>query len=169
RKGSRFSSGPHCDDRVGQPALRSRRRERIARRQKDSKGGRSRAGRSAKRKTAQWARLCVCGRPCRQRAHAPPLCNGWSKETNRRTAVVETGTWQKTQGVMITAARRRAISAPPIAETEIARPQAAEVDSRTRALLRGAIVVTLLRLAWPNVLVMLAQASTGLIETWWVS
>ena len=27
----------------------------------------------------------------------------------------------------------------------------------------------MLRLAWPNVLVMLAQASTGLIETWWVS
>ena len=45
----------------------------------------------------------------------------------------------------------------------------AEVDSRTRELLRGAIVPTLLRLAWPNILVMLAQASTGLIETWWVS
>ena len=27
----------------------------------------------------------------------------------------------------------------------------------------------LLRLAWPNIAVMLAQASTGLIETWWVS
>jgi Na+-driven multidrug efflux pump len=30
-------------------------------------------------------------------------------------------------------------------------------------------VATLLRLTWPNVLVMLAQTSTGLIETWWVS
>ncbi|HEY4251287.1 MAG TPA: MATE family efflux transporter [Roseomonas sp.] len=28
---------------------------------------------------------------------------------------------------------------------------------------------TLLRLGWPNTLVMLAQASVGLIETWWVS
>ena len=37
------------------------------------------------------------------------------------------------------------------------------------ALLQGPIVPTLLRLAWPNVLVMLAQASTGLIETWFVS
>ncbi|HEV3140669.1 MAG TPA: MATE family efflux transporter, partial [Vicinamibacterales bacterium] len=27
----------------------------------------------------------------------------------------------------------------------------------------------LLRMAWPNVVVMLAQASTGLIETFWVS
>src|SRR3954451_18405255 len=40
---------------------------------------------------------------------------------------------------------------------------------RTQALLHGPIVPTLLRLAWPNVLVMLAQASTGLIETWFVS
>ena len=40
---------------------------------------------------------------------------------------------------------------------------------RTQQLLHGAIVPTLLRLAWPNVLVMLAQASTGLIETWFVA
>jgi len=43
------------------------------------------------------------------------------------------------------------------------------MSPRTRMLLEGAIVPTLLRMAWPNVLVMLAQASTGLIETWWVS
>jgi Na+-driven multidrug efflux pump len=40
---------------------------------------------------------------------------------------------------------------------------------RTRLLLQGPIVSTLLRLAAPNVLVMLAQASTGLIETYFVS
>jgi len=43
------------------------------------------------------------------------------------------------------------------------------MNPRTMALLHGAIVPTLLRLAWPNMLVMLAQASTGLIETWFVS
>src|SRR5437764_8057958 len=43
------------------------------------------------------------------------------------------------------------------------------LDPRTRVLLEAPIVRTLLRLAWPNVLVMTAQASTGLIETWWVS
>jgi Na+-driven multidrug efflux pump len=43
------------------------------------------------------------------------------------------------------------------------------LNPRTRLLLEGRIVPTLLRLAWPNILVMLAQASTGLIETWWVS
>ena len=42
-------------------------------------------------------------------------------------------------------------------------------SARTLMLLQGRIVPTILRLAWPNVLVMLAQASTGLIETWWVS
>ena len=43
------------------------------------------------------------------------------------------------------------------------------MDPRTRRLLEGAIVPTLLAMAWPNILVMTAQASTGLIETWWVS
>jgi putative MATE family efflux protein len=42
-------------------------------------------------------------------------------------------------------------------------------NARTRLLLEGRIFPTLLRLAWPNVLVMGAQACTGLIETWWVS
>src|SRR5712671_4734758 len=43
------------------------------------------------------------------------------------------------------------------------------LDPRTRVLLDAPIARTLLRLAWPNIVVMLAQASTGLIETWWVS
>ena len=40
---------------------------------------------------------------------------------------------------------------------------------RTRLLLHGPIVPTLLRLASPNVLVMVAQSSTGLIETYFVA
>src|ERR1700693_684112 len=43
------------------------------------------------------------------------------------------------------------------------------LDPRTRLLLEAPIARTLVRLAWPNILVMLAQASTGLIETWFVS
>ncbi len=57
------------------------------------------------------------------------------------------------------------VAALPSADTPASPPQSA----RTRLLLQGPIVPTLLRLAWPNILVMLAQASTGLIETWWVS
>jgi putative MATE family efflux protein len=55
-------------------------------------------------------------------------------------------------------------SSAPAIET-----RASALNPRTHLLLHGAIVPTLLRLAWPNILVMLAQASTGLIETWWVS
>ena len=42
-------------------------------------------------------------------------------------------------------------------------------DTRTRILLEGPIVGTLLRLATPNVLVMFVQASVGLIETYFVA
>src|ERR1700761_6792437 len=46
---------------------------------------------------------------------------------------------------------------------------AAPRAARTALLLDGPILKTLLSLAWPNMLVMVAQASTGLIETYWVS
>src|SRR5215469_8925659 len=55
-----------------------------------------------------------------------------------------------------------------VAATAAASPGVAH-SPRTQMLLHGAIVPTLLRMAWPNVLVMLAQASTGLIETWFVA
>ncbi len=42
-------------------------------------------------------------------------------------------------------------------------------NPRTRLLLQVSIVPIMLSMAWPYVLVMLAQASTGLIETWFVS
>ena len=48
-------------------------------------------------------------------------------------------------------------------------PPAPTIDARTRELLDAAIVPLLLRLAWPNILVMLAQSSTGLIEMWFVA
>src|SRR5271166_2928171 len=58
---------------------------------------------------------------------------------------------------------------PPLRPAASEAPQAIDMSPRTLLLLNGPVVPTLLRLAWPNVLVMLAQASTGLIETWWVS
>jgi putative MATE family efflux protein len=51
----------------------------------------------------------------------------------------------------------------------VAAPDKVAHNPRTHQLLYGPILVTLLSLAWPNVLVMLAQASTGLIETWFIS
>ena len=51
---------------------------------------------------------------------------------------------------------------------EAASRPAPDLDPRTRALLQAPIVPLLLRMAWPNVVVMLAQAGSGLIETFWV-
>ena len=59
--------------------------------------------------------------------------------------------------------------ADPAGRAPTAPPAAEAMNPRTRRLLYGAIVPTLLLLAWPNILVMTAQSSTGLIETWWVS
>src|SRR5580692_9331743 len=44
----------------------------------------------------------------------------------------------------------------------------AKYDPRTRALIEGPIAATLIRLAAPNMLVMLAQTSVGLVETYFV-
>ena len=47
-------------------------------------------------------------------------------------------------------------------------PEQQRYDPRTRALIEGPIAATLIRLAAPNVLVMLAQTSVGLVETYFV-
>src|ERR1700736_2120014 len=47
-------------------------------------------------------------------------------------------------------------------------PPVPPMDARTRGLLEAPVVPVLLRLAAPNVLVMLAQAATGLIEAYFV-
>jgi len=47
--------------------------------------------------------------------------------------------------------------------------QIAPMHPRLRAMLQAPIATTLLKLGWPNVLMMLAQASTGLIETWFLA
>src|ERR1022692_1639184 len=60
-----------------------------------------------------------------------------------------------------------ATTGPPSAAVAAAPPKPG-YDPRTRALVDGPIVATLLRLAAPNVLVMFAQASVGLVETYFV-
>ena len=56
--------------------------------------------------------------------------------------------------------------ATPAAEAPA--PEKPHYDPRTRALIEGPIAATLVRLAAPNMLVMLAQTSVGLIETYFV-
>jgi len=64
--------------------------------------------------------------------------------------------------------RRSAAPSLSLARTAIAAPAAAPINPRTRVLLEGPITKTLVWLAAPNVLVMVAQASVGLIETYFV-
>jgi len=52
---------------------------------------------------------------------------------------------------------------------QISQPKHPTLDVRTLNLLQAPIIPLLLRMAWPNMLIMLAQASTGLIETWWIA
>lgn len=54
-------------------------------------------------------------------------------------------------------------------DVEAPLPRMRRFDPRTRLLLEGSIVGTLLRLAAPNVLVMFAQAAVGLIETYFIA
>src|ERR1700687_5240506 len=60
-----------------------------------------------------------------------------------------------------------ASSAPPAAAAA-AIADKPNYDPRTRALIEGPIAGTLIRLAAPNMLVMLAQTSVGLVETYFV-
>ena len=61
-----------------------------------------------------------------------------------------------------------AVTRPFPAATATAVAEKTDYDPRTRALIEGPIALTLLRLAAPNMLVMLAQTAVGLVETYFV-
>jgi putative MATE family efflux protein len=61
-----------------------------------------------------------------------------------------------------------AAASPPPDDTAASARDAAPMNPRTRLLLEAPIARTLVQLAWPNVLVMVAQASVGLVETYFV-
>jgi putative MATE family efflux protein len=61
------------------------------------------------------------------------------------------------------------ISEPIEGVTVLAPKPSSPVSQATHRLLSDPVLPLLLKLAWPNVLIMLAQASAGLIETWWVA
>src|SRR3984893_14984217 len=61
-----------------------------------------------------------------------------------------------------------ASSAPQLAAATAAVAEKAKYDPRTRALIERPIAATLIRLAAPNMLVMLAQTAVGLVETYFI-
>jgi putative MATE family efflux protein len=62
----------------------------------------------------------------------------------------------------------QAAAAPHPPDAAAPAGDAAAMSPRTRQLLEAPIARTLMLLAWPNVLVMVAQASVGLVETYFV-
>src|ERR1700690_2372491 len=61
-------------------------------------------------------------------------------------------------------------SSAPLADAAVAAAPAEKTayDPRTRALIEGPIAATLIRLAAPNILVMLVQSAVGLVETYFI-
>jgi hypothetical protein len=43
------------------------------------------------------------------------------------------------------------------------------MSSHARVMLEGRIVPTPLRVPWPNILMMVAQSASGLVDTWFLS
>ena len=64
--------------------------------------------------------------------------------------------------------RSIAVAEPPPDAAAVGASEKIAYDPRTRALIEGPITATLIRLAAPNMLVMLAQTSVGLVETYFV-
>ena len=124
---------------------------------------------SRDRTSDQSPRICVCTRSRCPRAHAPEIRIDRVAECARRGA--SRSGESRTRRAQ--AEQRMSVAtldgSLPVAVGARDEVPAAAMTPRTRALLQGPIVATLLRMAWPNVLVMVAQAATGLIETWFVA
>jgi putative MATE family efflux protein len=54
-------------------------------------------------------------------------------------------------------------------QAEVSAPTSSAINPRLRAMLEGPIVPTLASMGWSNMLMMFAQASTGLVETWFLA
>src|SRR5499433_3214512 len=164
---TRFPPGAARAAGLGQPALRARGRERAARRRQDRRRRGSDPGRPGHRAADQYARSRAHRRSRRRRAHAAKIRRGETAGGRAGTHPGGPQTPRTSGGRNMSVAALDATVELGAREASVVAP--AELSPRTRALLRGPIVATLLRMAWPNVLVMVAQAATGLIETWFVS
>ena len=134
------------------------------RRREDGRAGRADARRSRYRPAAGRPRLqsWSAGPAATQASQSALLAAdaGVPKPTRRRAQAHDQGAPSLSTAVATPALPTGAVPAPA---------RRAGDEPAHQRLLHGPIMPTLLLLAWPNVLVMMAQASTGLIETWWIS
>src|SRR5262249_12810569 len=115
----------------------------------------------------RYARLRAHRRSRRRRAHAAKVRRAQTPGGRTETHPRGPQTPRAGRGGLMDGAATRATPELRAHGATVVAPT--EISPRTRVLLHGSIVPTLLRMAWPNVLVMVAQAATGLIETWFVS
>src|SRR5271170_7773951 len=107
-----------------------------------------------------WTTVCR-GRQRRKWFRAHKLPCGWSRLISvhmllyRGLCAPITGDWGAGHRMTARSFEARSTTGAPI-------------DPRTRVLLEGPIAATLVRLAAPNVVVMIVQASVGLIETYFI-
>src|SRR6516165_7918297 len=152
---------------LGQPALRARGRERAAGRRQQRRRRGSDPGGPGHGAADQFARLRAHRRSRRRRAHAAKVRRAQTPGGRTETHPGDPQTPRASEDGNMSVAALDATAELGAREAAVVAPT--ELSPRTRALLREPIVATLLRMAWPNVLVMVAQAATGLIETWFVS
>src|SRR5215470_7773442 len=164
---TRFPPGAARAAGLGQPPLRTRGRERAAGRRQDRRRRGSDAGGPGHGAADQYARLRAHRRSRRRRAHAAKVRRGETPSGRTAGRSPEPQTPRAGGDGLMSVAAIGATLDLGAREATVVAPT--EISPRTRVLLHGPIVPTLLRMAWPNVLVMVAQAATGLIETWFVS
>src|SRR5262249_50244218 len=95
--------------------------------------------------------------------HAATLCLGSAQAGDARTRTDQAARQLQEERAMSVAVLEKTLSTAAVDKP------APAYSPMTRRLLDGPIVSPLLRMAWPNVFVMVAQSATGLIETWFVS
>src|SRR5262245_12792692 len=177
RARARPASGAVVAARLGQPAFCPRGRERCAARRRDGRGGGSDPGRPQYRPGDHRSQSCFRRWPGRTVVDAPALRGGCGCGHRHGTAAkrrpacsTKAGHTMRGDTVELSLDPSQGASGGAAAALTATGPApAAAHHPRTRALLHGSIVPTLLRLAAPNVVVMLAQAATGLIETYFVA
>src|SRR5262249_6612075 len=164
---TRFPPGAARAAGLGQSPLRARGRERTASRPRDRRRRGSDPGGPGHGAADQYARLCAHRRSRRRRAHAAKVRRAETSRGRAETHAVDPQTPRAGQDDNMSVVALDATVEVGAREAAVVAP--AELSPRTRALLRGPIVATVLRMAWPDVLVMVGQAATGWIEAWFVA
>ena len=83
------------------------------------------------------------------------------------TPITATASFGRTLAELSAAPQPVITAQPMIAVTSVA--TSASINPLTLRLLQAPIVPLIFKLAWPNMMIMLAQAGAALVDTWWLA